>query len=292
MKQGHRAGLALPATYSHPHAQLAQLTGRRLLTALVWAALALAAILGVVYLLQRSLIYLPSPDVPDAPEGVVEVTYETEDGLTLSAWFVRSTGDRGSVIVFNGNAGNRANRLPLAQALAKAGYSTLLTDYRGFGGNRGTPSEKSLAMDARAALAYMADRVGTDRLVYYGESLGAGVAIGLATEEAPAALILRSPFTSLADVASVHYPFLPASLLLIDRYRNIERIGDVQVPALFVAGTADTIVPAAQTRELYEAASEPKDLVMVDGAGHNDRALLDGDDMVEAVVEFLDRVVP
>lgn len=262
------------------------------MTGLVWVALAVAAILGVVYLLQRSLIYLPTQVVPETPEGVVEVTYETDDGLTLSAWFVPSSGDRGSVIVFNGNAGNRANRLPLGEALAEAGYSVLLTDYRGFGGNRGTPSETSLAIDARAALAYMAGRVGTDRLVYYGESLGAGVAIGLATETAPAALILRSPFTSLADVASVHYPFLPASLLLIDRYRNIERIGDVQAPTLFVAGTADTIVPADQTRELYEAASEPKDLLMIEGAGHNDRALLDGDDMVEAMVEFLDRVVP
>ncbi|MFP4074245.1 MAG: alpha/beta hydrolase [Actinomycetota bacterium] len=262
------------------------------MTGLVWVALALAAILGVLYLFQRSLIYLPSQNVPDAPEGVLEVTYETEDELTLSGWFVRSSDNRGSVIVFNGNAGNRANRLPLGQALAEAGYSVLLTDYRGYGGNRGTPSEKSLALDARAAFDYLADRVGTDRLVYYGESLGAGVAIGLAAEKPPAALILRSPFTSLADVASAHYPFLPTSLLLIDRYQNSERIGDVQVPTLFVAGTDDTIVPADQTRRLYEAASEPKDLLMVEGAGHNDRALLDGDDLVETLVEFLDRVVP
>lgn len=262
------------------------------MTGLVWVALALTAVLGVVYLFQRSLIYLPSQDVPHAPEGVEEVTYETEDGLTLSAWFVRSTDNRGSVIVFNGNAGNRANRLPLGQALADAGYSVLLTDYRGYGGNRGTPSEGTLALDAQAAFDYMADRVGTDRLVYYGESLGAGVAIGLATERPPAALILRSPFTSLPDVASVHYPFLPTSLLLVDRYQNSERIGDVHAPTLFVAGTDDTIVPAGQTRELYEAASEPKELLMVEDAGHNDRALLDGDDLVEAMVEFLDRVVP
>ena len=262
------------------------------MTGLVWVGLVLAAVLGVLYLFQRSLIYLPSQAVPETPDGVVDVTYETEDGLMLSAWLVQSSGNQGSVIVFNGNAGNRAHRLPLGQALAEAGYSVLLTDYRGFGGNPGTPSEKGLAVDARAAFEYMADRVGTDRLGYYGESLGAGVAIGLAAEEPPAALILRSPFTSLADVASVHYPYLPTSLLLIDRYENTERMGDVQVPSLFVAGTADTIVPADQTRELYEAAPEPKDLLMVEGAGHNDRALLDGDEMVEAMVEFLDRVVP
>lgn len=262
------------------------------MTGLVWVALALAAILGVVYLFQRSLIYLPTQDVPDAPTGVLEVGYETEDGLTLSAWLVRSIDSRGSVIVFNGNAGNRANRLPLGQALAEAGYSVLLTDYRGYGGNGGTPSEKGLAIDARAAFDYMADRVGTDRLVYYGESLGAGVATELATERPPAALILRSPFTSLAEVASVHYPFLPTSLMLIDRYRNSERIGDIQAPTLFVAGTDDRIVPADQTRKLYAAASEPKELLMIEGAGHNDRALLDGDELVETTVEFMDRVVP
>lgn len=91
------------------------------MTGIVWLALSSAALLGVLYLSQRSLIYLPSQAVPDAPQGVVEVGYQTEDGLTMSAWLVPSSGDLGSVIVFNGNAGNRSGRLPLARALANAG---------------------------------------------------------------------------------------------------------------------------------------------------------------------------
>lgn len=252
----------------------------------------MAATLGLLYLFQRSLIYLPSQVVPPPPAGVDEVSYETEDGLTLSAWFVRANANRGSVIIFNGNAGNRAARLPLGQALAEAGYSVLLTDYRGYGGNRGSSSERGLAIDARAALDYMTERVGSERIVYYGESLGAAVAIGLATEHPPAALVLRSPFTSLPDVASVHYRYLPNSLLLIDRYPNLERIGDIDAPILVIAGSEDTIIPTSQSRELYEAAGEPKELVVIDGAGHNDPALLDGDEMVQALVGFLDRSIP
>lgn len=250
------------------------------------------ATVGLIFLFQRSLIYLPSGSVPDPPPGVQPVTYDTEDGLTLDAWFVASEEDRGSVIVFNGNAGNRSGRLPLGRALADAGYTVLLTDYRGYGGNPGSPSEQGLAEDARAARAYMAQRVGSDRLFYFGESLGAGVAIGLAIEDAPSALILRSPFTSLPDIASVHYWYMPSSLLLKDRYPNLERIDELDVPLLVIAGTEDQIVPIGQSQELFEAASEPKELLVIDGAGHNDAALLDGDEMIEAVVEFMSGVNP
>lgn len=255
-------------------------------------ALALVATLGLLYVFQRSLIYLPSQHVPAPPTGVEEVSYQTEDGLTLSAWLLPSSGSRGSVIVFNGNAGSRQARLPLGKAVVDAGYTVLLTDYRGYGGNPGSPSEQGLALDARAAVDYMRERSGTRPMAYFGESLGAGVAIELAREEPPANLILRSPFTSLADVAAVHYRALPTSLLLRDRYPSLGRIADVDSPVLVVAGSADSIVPTGLSRELYEAASEPKELLVIDGASHNDRALLDGSEMLKAIVEFLDRTVP
>lgn len=257
---------------------------------LAWVGLALVATLGLLYVFQRNLIYLPSQAVPSPPAGVEGVTYETEDGLTLSAWFVGSDGDLGSVIVFNGNAGNRAVRLPLGRALAAEGYSVLLTDYRGYGENPGTPSEEGLALDARAAFAYMASRVGSDRLTYFGESLGAGVAIGLAREEPPLALILRSPFTSLPDVAAVHYRYLPVSLLLMDRYSNLDRIQDIERPVLVIAGSEDSIVPTDQSRELFEAAHEPKELLILEGVGHNDLELLDGREMVETISTFLNAI--
>jgi fermentation-respiration switch protein FrsA (DUF1100 family) len=107
-------------------------------------------------------------------------------------------------------------------------------------------------------------------VAYFGESLGAAVAIGLAVQQPPAALVLRSPFTSLADVAAVHYPWLPARRLLLDRYPSVDRIASVRAPVLVIAGDRDDIVPAALSRRLYDAAAEPKRYVLVPGAGHND----------------------
>jgi fermentation-respiration switch protein FrsA (DUF1100 family) len=224
--------------------------------------------------------------------GSQEVTLDTEDGIRLHAWFVPApTAGRGpAVVVCNGNAGNRALRAPLAAALSRAGLSVLLFDYRGFGGNPGRPSEDGLAADARAAQAWLAARPEVDprRLAYFGESLGAAVALRLAVERPPAALVLRSPFTSLTDVGRLHYPWLPVGLLLADRYPSADRAADLTVPVLVVAGERDRIVPAALSRRLYDAAAEPKRFVLVPEADHNDAALLDGRELVGETLRFLE----
>lgn len=257
--------------------------------------LAILLLIGLLWLFQRRLIYLPIQAVPSPPAGVEEVTYDTEDDLTLTAWFVpsRAQSERGTVVVFNGNAGNRAHRVPLGTALADKGFSVLLTDYRGYGGNPGLPTEEGLAMDARAALEYLRSerRIALDRLAYFGESLGAGVAIGLAEEMPPTGLILRSPFVSLADIARVHYPWVAVSLLLRDRYRNAERIGGLDMPVLVIAGSDDRIVPIEQSRRVYEAATEPKRLLVLEDARHNDLELLAGEEMIGGITRFLTEVL-
>lgn len=191
--------------------------------------------------------------------------------------------------MFNGNGGDRSGRAQLAVGLSRLGLSVLLFDYRGYGGNPGTPSEKGLAADARTAQAWLAAQpeVDPDRIVYFGESLGAAVAIGLAMERPPAALVLRSPFTSLADVARVHYPWLPVGRLLIDRYPSIDRIGSLAAPVMVIAGDRDDIVPESLSKELYEAAPDPKRYLLVPGTGHNDPELVDGNRMLEEVGRFL-----
>jgi fermentation-respiration switch protein FrsA (DUF1100 family) len=270
----------------------------RVVRVVVVVALAMLLAVGVMWVFQRRFIYFPSqllPDVAAVLPGAEEVTFPTEDGLTLAAWLAPAAGDAngGTVVVFNGNAGNRGDRTPLAQALAERGYGVLLVDYRGYGGNPGRPTEDGLLADGRAAVAYLETRpdVDADRLAYFGESLGAAVAIGLAEQRPPAALVLRSPFTSLPDIGSVHYPFLPTSILMWDRYPNLERIRRIEVPVLVIAGSADSIVPVAQSRRLYEAASEPKEFVMIEGADHNDFELTAGDQLVAEVAAFLDHVI-
>lgn len=251
----------------------------------------LAVLLLICWLGQRRLIYFPMGRVPPPADaglpGAEAVSFTTEDGLTLGGWFVQ--GGQVTVIVFNGNAGNRAFRAPLAAALAERGLSVFLFDYRGYGGNPGSPSEAGLAADARAARRYVAGRTGSGRIVYFGESLGSGVAVRLAAEQPPAALILRSPFTSLTDTGRYHYPFLPVGLMLTDRFASIDRIRDVRCPLLVIAADHDSIVPTDLSRRLFEAALEPKRLVIIERTDHNDYELLAGQRVVVAVDDFLNQ---
>jgi fermentation-respiration switch protein FrsA (DUF1100 family) len=254
-----------------------------------------AAVLALVWTLQRRLMYFPTGGMPTPGEigltNVEAVTFETNDGLHLSGWFVAASGPspRLTVLVFNGNAGNRAHRAPLAAALHRHGLQVLLVDYRGYGGNPGTPTENGLAADSRAARAYLAGRPDVDasRIVYFGESLGTAVAIDLAVEHPPAALVLRSPFTSMADIGQHHYPFLPVRLLLRDRFAAIDRIGRIRAPLLVIAGGHDRIVPIENSRRLYDAAVAPKTLLVLPNADHNDDELLAGEEMIRAIVNFL-----
>lgn len=259
--------------------------------------MAITITIGALWALQRRVIYFPEralPELADVLPGAQEVALTTDDGLTLGAWFVPATSDTNgvTVVVFNGNGGNRGGRIPLAKALSAQGYGVLLFDYRGYGGNPGSPSESGLISDGLAAVAYLEtrDSVDSEQIVYFGESLGAAVAIGVAEQRLPAALVLRSPFTSLPDVAAVHYPFLPTSLFLRDRYPNRDRVSGLHVPVLVMAGSADSVVPLAQSKRVYEAAGEPKEFVVFDGADHNDFELTAGEELVATVAEFLERV--
>lgn len=258
----------------------------------VTALVLLVLVILLVWVFQRRLIYFPLQAVGEVPPGVETVSYVTADGSTAEAWYLPVAGEaHGSIVVFNGNAGNRSHRLPFGEAMRRRGFSVLLVDYRGYGGNPGAPSESGLAADARAALAHLRSRTDPDRIVYFGESLGAAVAVRLATEAPPAALVLRSPFASLPDIAAVHYPPLPGSLLLRDRYPNVELIAGVDVPVLVIAGTADRIVPIEQSRAVFEAALRPARFVEIPGANHNDFELLAGERVVDEIARFLVEVL-
>jgi pimeloyl-ACP methyl ester carboxylesterase len=264
---------------------------RVVLVASVVVAVALFLVL-LSWAFQRRLIYLPSTGaVPSAVTmlaGARDVQLTTSDGLRLGALYAPADRPTGTftVLVANGNAGDRSLRAPLARALASRGFGVLLFDYRGYGGNPGSPSEEGLARDVRAARQFLIEEgVPGDRLLYYGESLGAAVVAELATEHPPAGLVLRSPFTDLASVGQIHYPFLPVRALLKDRFPVAEYIARITVPITVVYGTADSIVPPAESQRSVAAAGGPIRLIAVEGADHNDPALLDGDVLVQAVVD-------
>lgn len=255
-------------------------------------------LLALVWGFQRRLIYLPTtapvPSAGTVIPGARDVELRTSDGLVLGAWLVpaKEPGRSITVLVASGNAGDRSLRAPLAQALAAKGMAVLLFDYRGYGGNPGRPSEAGLARDARAAYRFLVGEVGVpaDRILYYGESLGAAVVTELAAEHPPAGLVLRSPFVDLASVGHVHYPFLPVRTLLRDRYRLTRHLAEVKVPVTVVYGSDDSIVPPTQSRAVADSAPRLWRLVEVAGADHNSPALLDGEVLTDAVVDLADQI--
>lgn len=255
--------------------------------------LVVVLVLVAAWLGQRALIYHPDTADPEPPADAEAVSLHTGDGLDLTAWRFPPTGaDReAAVLVLPGNAGNRGGRTELGRSLAGAGFTALLVDYRGYGGNPGSPSEDGLHRDAAAAWEHLRGDFAADRIILFGESLGSGVAARLDAETEPAGIVFRSPFTGLAATASEHYPFLPVDLLLRDRYPVVDHLGEGTGPVVVVYADADEVVPAEQSLEVAaaaEAAGRETTVVEIEAAGHNDLALGTGPDVIAAVAALAD----
>jgi len=275
--------------------------------------------------LQRSMIYHPArdnriePADAELPTGRVHsITTQADDGVLLHGWHFLPTHQRATtaqacdrelasarwlVLYFSGNAANRRYRVPEVSLLTETHAHVFLFDYRGYGENRGSPSEKHLCADALAVwrFATRERQVPSDRIVLYGESLGGAVAVGLAAQlcEAgtpPAGIILRSTFSSLVDAGAYHYPWLPVSWVLIDRYLSIERIPAVTCPILQMHGSRDRIVPTRLGERLFLAAPDAsangtrRRFVELPGAGHNDVLYVAEAEMYRAIGEFFSRI--
>ena len=243
--------------------------------------LLLVGTVAMLWALQRHLIYFPDraavPPAADAIAGARDVTLHTADGLDLGAWFVPADGpvDTGmAVLVAPGNGGNRAGRAEFAQELSRRGLAVLLMDYRGYGGNPGSPSEEGLAEDADAAVKTLT-QLGypAQRTLYFGESLGSGVVAALQARHRPAGVVLRSPFTSLADVAAHHYPWLPVRVLLRDRFPVVEHLAASDVPVTVIYGDRDSVVPSALSARVADHAPTLVERVVLAAADHNDTVM-------------------
>ncbi|MFC9998920.1 alpha/beta hydrolase [Nocardia sp. NPDC127526] len=223
----------------------------------------------------NALTYFPERRIVATPEQF-GVEYEdlwlrTGDGETVNAWFVRAVGEPVAHVLYaHGNGGNIGDRSPVLALLAAAGFDVLTFDYRGFGRSSGKPSERGTYLDARAARAALLQQRGVDpdRVVYLGKSLGGGVLLELADAYPPAALVLMSTFTGLRNAAKAVYPFLP-KLFVPNAYPSLQRIRRLRCPVLIMHGDADELLPVSMGRALFEAAPEPKELVIYPGAAHD-----------------------
>ncbi len=275
-----------------------------------------------ISLQQRQMLYVPSrvPKLPIReagclPGGGEEISLKTADGLQLQGWHLlpppltgKKVADfdrllaegRKVILFFHGNGGHRGHRDIDYRLLLKLNVHVIAFDYRGYGENSGNPSEENFAADAQAMWKYVTQtrHVPPERIILYGESLGGGVATRLAEElcsagTPPGGLILRSTFTSMIDAAGYHYPFLPVSLILKDRYRSDRRIPQMTAPLLMLHGTLDSVVPIKLGEQLFalapakSATGIAKTFVELKRADHNDLVLAEPAGFQDGVAKFL-----
>ena len=272
-------------------------------------------------MIESRFIFYPESELVGSPAhwglDFQEVRFPAKGGVTLHGWFV--PGDKDVTwIWFHGNAGNISHRLENLTLLHRQlGVNILLFDYRGYGLSEGRASEKGTYQDATAALEYVLSRqdIAPHRIVYFGRSLGAAVALWLATRRRPYGLILESPFASVQDMAKVAFPHLPLHLLVRGKYDSLSRIASVSCPlaamiglqfqrlpiavgdegviavsgeeGLILHGARDEIVPVEQAQRLYAAATQSKALFLIPGAGHNDTYSVDQPLYFRTLAEFM-----
>lgn len=253
----------------------------------IYAAVGLAAYLG-----QRKLMYFPDR-VHRLPgevglTGVVERVIETPDGARIIAWHGKAQPAKPTLLYFHGNGGSLAVRASRIARFMHEGWGVYMMTYRGYGGSTGAPSETANVADARLAYhALVREGVPPRSIVAYGESLGSGIAVRLATEVPVGGVILDAPYTSIVDVAARAYPLLPVRVFLIDRYETTRYIADLRAPVLILHGARDGVVPVAMGRELARLAPEPKRLVVFPNGGHND-LYVKGNNAIDAVRAWID----
>lgn len=265
---------------------------RTLLSFLTVLLVSYLALVILAYLFQDRLLYFPSRQLRGTPAqrslSFENVTLDTADGERLHGWWIPAEPERAVLLFCHGNAGNISGRLESIRRFHHLGLSVLIFDYRGYGQSTGRPSEDGLYRDVDAAWRYLTEVRGTNPtdIIAFGRSLGSGPATWLATQHRIGALILESPFTSIPDVAAVHYPWLPVRLLARSRFGNLHRIPHVEAPVLIIHSPNDEIIPYVQGRRLFEATSALKSFLKLDG-GHNDGAFVTGNRYVNHIDAFV-----
>ncbi len=247
--------------------------------------LAYLALVAMAYAFQGRLIYPVPPTNREVPPGYEAVRYNTADGLEIAAGYRPASAGMPTLLFFHGNGADWQSTAWVTDALAAEGYGVLAAEYRGYGGNTGSPSELGLYEDARGAWRFLRARgVAEGDIVLVGNSIGSGVATHLATEVGARALVLISPFDSLEETAARLMRWLPVRLLLRDRYANAEKLPTIDVPILILHGEEDTLIGLDQARALAAANDQTK-IITYSGWGHD---LIVHEPIQEHIARFLE----
>ena len=215
----------------------------------------------------------------------------------MHGWWIPASKPNAQVLLYlHGNGINIGANVAHANRFHRLGFSVLLPDYRGYGRSEGRfPTEASVYQDAAVAWDYLVQerKIQPEQIFLYGHSLGGAVAIDLAVKHPDAAgLIVESSFTSIRDIVDYQsiYRIFPIDLILNQRFDSIRKVRSLALPVLFIHGTADLRVPATMSQQLYEAAPQPKQLVLIPDAGHNDTAETAGDKYFQMMQKFIQQL--
>jgi uncharacterized protein len=254
---------------------------------------AYSIIMGAIYFKQDSMIYFPEKEILQTPRSINlyyrEVNFQTKDNINISGWYVPADSEKGVLLFCHGNAGNISHVIEYIKIFHDMGFSALFFDYRGYGKSTGNPSEEGTYLDAEAAWDYLIQCGNPpEKIVVCGQSLGGAIAAEVALRKKPAALIIESSFTSILDLGSKLYPWLPVKLLAKYKYSTIAKISTINLPKLIIHSPDDEIIPFQHGRKLYEKASQPKDFLEIRG-GHNDGFLLSGTIYKDGLMNFFEK---
>ena len=262
----------------------------------VWiggAAVALYLLLVAgMFLFQRRMLYYPSKDFVFTPEDVglkyEEIIFRTRDKKRLHGWYIPHERASFTLLFCHGNAGNISGRVDTINVLYDLGLNIFVFDYRGYGKSEGRPSEKGTYRDVEAAWQYLVEqkKVAPETIIVMGRSLGGPVAAWLANRVQPAGLIVESAFTSLSDIARVHYPWLPVRWMLRHRYPTQEYLQQVRCPTLLAHSREDRLIPFIQGKSLYHSAGGPKQFLAMKGF-HGEAFIQTGPRYTRALQRFI-----
>ena len=236
---------------------------------------------------------VPDPRQVGAANGE-RIELALRDGTKLAGWYLRPQSPTSSrppwpaLLWFYGNGENIASIGPIVRDFQPPGAALLVVDYPGYGGSGGRATEASIYEAADAAYAAVARRPEVDRarIYVYGRSLGSAVASHVAARHAVAGLVLESPFTNALDIAREHYALFPRFIVRL-RLDNLANLRQVRCPVLVFHGTADRLAPLAMGRRVVAAAPGPAELVLIQGAGHNDTYDLGGETYRRRLWQFV-----
>jgi len=263
-----------------------------MLYTLLAALVAYLLVVGCIYAFQRHLMYHTDRNIgPPAQyhlSGFSEGFVTTSDNETIQFWYHPADAGFPTIVYYHGNAYTLGDRADIFSAMSSKGFGLLAISYRGYGKSTGEPTEQGIYIDARTALHYALEslHIPVSHVILFGESLGTGVAVQMATEYDVGGIVLQSPYTSVEERAAEIYNFVPVKYLIKDKYDTIDKIAYVKAPLLLFHGDRDVVIPVAHGHAVLAAATSPKDAFFFPENGHND---FDSAVISEHVLHFADK---